>query len=130
MKKNKEKISRLQGIKLMAIALVLTIILSVFTRIIYTAEINSEFSKFLIAISLSMAGIGTIAFQLDKNIKKDLLNFSIIMIFSGLLGILYLLNLDFQIIGGLNWGNISSFLFIWGIIHLLAILFEEKILLN
>jgi len=122
----KKKFSKKQGIILLIIALVLTSLLYFSLQNITKIVVTEDFMKFLIGLSISLAGLGVIAFQLDKlDLKKDFLNFSIIMTISTISGISYLANKSEFL--GFSFGEISSFLFIWGIILFLAILIEERV---
>lgn len=87
--------------------------------------IDAEFVKFIIPISLAMAGFSIISFQEIKSknsdIKSEFQNAAIIMLFSGLSGVIYLLPSNSEM-----FGKLSGLLFIGGIISFLAIFIEER----
>ncbi|MGD9276081.1 MAG: hypothetical protein PVJ67_02825 [Candidatus Pacearchaeota archaeon] len=123
-----KKISKKNLITIITIILGLIVAISFFFNSIQFLEINKEFIKFLIAITLSMAGFGIVAFQLGKEndeLKDNLLNFSIMMVCGGLAGIAYIAYPGSEWMN-FNWGRLSALFFIWGTFHLLAILIEER----
>ena len=124
-----KQITKKQGLKLLGITFALMAILSFIAPGLLLLAVTQEFIKFIIAISLSMAGLGMIAFQLkEHSSERDFINFSIIMVFAGIAGICFLVYPTISL-QHFTFGNLSSFLFFWGLVHLLSILFEKKILL-
>jgi hypothetical protein len=114
---------------LLLISLILSII------IIFSAKglleiISEDFMKFLVGVSFSIAGFGLVVFQLkraSKDLKKDFLDVSILTTISSILGLVFLSYPQNKILSlELNFGHVSSFFFLWGVLLFLIVLIDER----
>ncbi|MDD5430651.1 MAG: hypothetical protein PHP03_00245 [Candidatus Pacebacteria bacterium] len=87
-----------------------------------------EIIGLVVTLSVTMAGFGLVAFQIGHStdeLKKDFIESSIIMILSTISGFFFLVypNKSFF---GLNFGEVSIFLFFWSFILFLIILIDRR----
>ena len=114
--------------------ILLTFSLAISVIIIFAARglleiISKELMLLLIPISVSMAGFGLVIFQIrraTKELKKDFIDFSILMTISSLLSMVYLAYPEKYLLSFINLGHIGSFFFLWGISLFLLILLDER----
>ena len=96
-------------------------------------EVESEsIINIVITMSVTMAGFGLVAFQVahaSDELKKDFIESSIIMILSTLTGFFYLVypGRSMDLFGfGVNYGEVSIFLFFWAFILFLVVLVDRR----
>ncbi len=80
-------------------------------------------------LSVTMAGFGIVAFQIAKasnELKNDFLETSILLLVSTILGYFYLVYPTRTIVG-LNFGEVSIFIFFWAFILFLIILIDKRL---
>lgn len=87
-----------------------------------------EIIGLVINLSVTMAGFGLVAFQIARassELKNDFLESSILMILSTIFGFFFLVYPDKSLLG-LNFGELSMFVFFWAFILFLVVLVDKR----
>jgi len=112
---------------LLAISLAVTLLLEIpFGGL--RANVSRDFIELLITLSITTAGFGLVAFQIgkgSKELKKEFVEFSIMMIISSFFGIFFLAYPSLSVLSQ-NLGEISVLLFLWSFLLFLIILLNER----
>jgi len=87
-----------------------------------------EIINLVLTMSVTMAGFGLVAFQIghaSNELKNDFIESSIIMIASTIAGFFYLVYPEVSLFG-VNFGELSIFLFFWAFIILVITLIDRR----
>ncbi len=88
-----------------------------------------ELINLVVTLSVTMAGFGLVAFQIARasnELRNDFVDSSIVMILSTISGFFYLVYPDKDLLG-VNFGEVSIFLFFWAFILFLIILLDKRL---
>jgi len=87
-----------------------------------------EIINLVLTMSITMAGFGLVALQIghaSNELKNDFIESSIILIASTITGFFYLVYPESALFG-LNFGELSIFMFFWGLIILVITLIDRR----
>jgi hypothetical protein len=88
-----------------------------------------ELINLVITLSVTMAGFGLVAFQIahaSSELKMDFIESSILMIMSTITGFFYIIYPGADVLG-VNFGELSIFVFFWAFILFLAVLVDKRL---